>query len=233
MHNEEVLLNDGSKKFYSELTEEEVRKEIKYFINHQLYTFYRSIVRLNEAMFKEDCIDYIYSQIKDKKFNNRKYFFVFVKSRLMDFYRKVKADKLLENSFKAYILFIDDFLELDFDESCCLLYLINSKFKKYIFNDKFARNDTKNLDFRKMDSFFKNIIKNNKLYVVNKEELKKYIIFKYEEVSHLYDLSEVYVVGYDDEKSYNIVENEDEEYNMEDPEGWSVHIKNNENEEEK
>jgi hypothetical protein len=203
MQKQEIILPNGEVKQYSELTKEEVRGELKYFINHQLYKYYKSIVKLDNDVFKEDCIDYIYKRIDNKIFYNRKYFFVFGRSRMMHFYRKIKRKVKLENSFKSYYLFIDDTLKPEFDELCCLLYLINPKFKKFIPNNKFTRSKTNNLDFDKMKKIFNKVIEENNLYVNNKEELKKYIIYKYKEIEHLYNLSNVVVVEYEENEIRN------------------------------
>jgi hypothetical protein len=197
--NIETKKNEYIEKLYSEISEEEILQEIKFFLDCQLNRLYRSIQLVNACICKEDCMDYVIERIKSKKFLNRKMFFVFTRSRLIDYYNKLKNEKEIQEKFTSISLFIKDYFICEDNELCAVLCLMNQRFKDYYPNNEFIRSNDTSIDYRKLEKRLKTFAKNNDMEYYNKEDFKKSLLNKYEKHKHIYE-EKIVFYEYDDNK---------------------------------
>jgi len=187
--------------------------EVSLIVDTFLLSYCNSIRKYKEYITNQDCKDYIHSKIKiGKSFKNQKELYVFSKHRLIDLYRKVKNEYQLEVDFQKYTNFILDVYEINSDTLYCLLLSINTKFSKFIKNDKFISG--KEFYYAKMNKYYEDFISQFDLSInPNKKEVGEYLKQEYTKNEYHSIDTEYKEVSYDDRVCYN--KNMRGKYNLE------------------
>ncbi len=138
------------KKEYEKLNKEELGGELKFMLNIYFKSLIKSIKSKNDLIEFEDCYNYIYERLKDdSKFKSGKHFYIWIKHRLIDYYRKIKRDLEIQTTFKDIYCFVSENYDIKYNEIVCILLSINPKFNKFLNNTSFySRN---RIDYRKMN----------------------------------------------------------------------------------